>query len=335
MSIPVISVLMAAYNVENYIGEAIDSILNQTFNDFEFIIIDDASTDGTQSVIKKYNDRRIKLIENKTNMKLAASLNKGLRSAQGKYIVRMDADDISHPQRIEKLYQFAELNSDIHIVGTQMKVFGSEEGIRKFATTDADIKAGMLWSSPMPHATVIMKLDTILKHNLFYDESFPVGQDWKFWYDMKSWVKFSNLSEPLYYYRRGEQSITQQTSGQSHERYAVMYRIMFAEMELAFTEEELKLHQFVIGQFSILPSLKSIRAARKWLDKLVAQNRKMQIYNIVAFENVAETYWSQLFYKITNFNFQAVVSYFFVTGISTKHFLYYAKYWFNKLTRKK
>ncbi|MDD4353774.1 MAG: glycosyltransferase family A protein, partial [Candidatus Nanoarchaeia archaeon] len=115
-----ISVIMSAYNTERYIAEAIESILNQTFKDFEFIIIDDGSTDDSLKIIKRYvkKDRRIKLIHNKKNIGLTKSLNKGLKIAKGQYIARMDADDISLPQRFQIQYDFLEKNKDIFLIGT-------------------------------------------------------------------------------------------------------------------------------------------------------------------------------------------------------------------------
>ena len=119
---PKISVIMSAYNSEKYIVESIESILRQTLNDFEFIIIEDASTDSTRSIIEKYakQDGRIKTIYNKKNigyLGFIRNLNKGLKIAKGKYIARMDADDISMPKRFETEYNFLEKNKDIFLIG--------------------------------------------------------------------------------------------------------------------------------------------------------------------------------------------------------------------------
>ena len=111
MSKPLVSVLMAVYNGEKYLLEAIESILNQTYTNFEFLIINDGSTDSTEEIILSYSDQRIRYIKNEQNLKLIASLNKGLDLAKGKYIARMDADDISLPDRLEKQVNFLERNS--------------------------------------------------------------------------------------------------------------------------------------------------------------------------------------------------------------------------------
>jgi glycosyltransferase involved in cell wall biosynthesis len=335
MTIPAVSVVMPVYNVEEYVAEAIESILNQTFKDFEFIIIDDASTDDTVSVIKTFSDERIKLVCNETNLKLAASLNRGLRIARGKYIARMDGDDISHLARIEKLYKVLEQNPAIAICGTRMKLFGSQEGVWGNKTDDKEIKAGLIWGSTMQHGTVLMRMDTIIKHNLFYDETFHLGQDWKYWYDVKNFVVFSNSTEVLYYYRRGRQNITVQFSHQSKERYSVMHRIMLRDMGISFTERELQLHQFPIGLFSLSPSPQIVKEARAWLKKLTEYNRVAKQYDVAAFERIAEEHWFHLFYLIAPYGLKTILAYFRVTGVAWLQISYYLKFRINKLIGRK
>src|SRR3989344_5781814 len=119
-----ISVLMPAYNARKYIGEAIESILNQTFKDFEFIIINDCSTDKTKKIIEEYanKDARIKLINNATNLGLTKSLNIGLKEARGEYVARLDADDVALPERLEKQYEFMEKNKETTLVGAWAEI---------------------------------------------------------------------------------------------------------------------------------------------------------------------------------------------------------------------
>ena len=112
MNEPMVTVLMSVYNGEKFLKEAMDSILTQTFTDFEFLIINDGSTDNSVKIIESYNDSRIRLINNEKNLKLIASLNKGISLARGKYIARMDCDDISSPMRLEKEVDFLENSSD-------------------------------------------------------------------------------------------------------------------------------------------------------------------------------------------------------------------------------
>ena len=120
-----ISVIMSNYNTpEEYLREAIESILNQTYKNFEFIIIDDCSTDNSLEIIKSYNDERIVLIENEENIGLTKSINKGLAVAKGEYIARMDADDVSLPQRFEKQINYMNDHTELIVCGSSMELIG-------------------------------------------------------------------------------------------------------------------------------------------------------------------------------------------------------------------
>ena len=193
---PKISVVMSAYNEEKYISEAIDSILNQTFQDFEFIIIDDFSTDNTAKIIKSYNDKRIKFLQNKKNLGLIKSLNLGLDTASGKYIARMDADDISIVNRFEKQIEFLDNNPDYILCGTWIDFFTSlkrkNDGHHKPEITYLDLLRG--WC--INHPTVMFK-----NTNLRYDENYPVAEDYEMWSKMIHYGKIHNIQENLLKYR--------------------------------------------------------------------------------------------------------------------------------------
>lgn len=118
--LPSVTILMPVYNGERFLRQTIESILNQTFTDFEYLIIDDASTDTSRDIIRCFNDPRIRLVENVKNDGLIKTLNRGLALAQGEYIARQDQDDISHPTRIEKQFAFLNDNPEIVLLGTQI-----------------------------------------------------------------------------------------------------------------------------------------------------------------------------------------------------------------------
>jgi glycosyltransferase involved in cell wall biosynthesis len=122
-----ITVLMPVYNGEKYLREAIDSIFNQTFTDFEFLIVDDGSTDNSVEIINSYQNSRINLVKNDKNEGLVYTLNRGLSLAKGEYIARMDCDDISLPERLKKQIDFLDSNSEIAVVGTWIKVINEKE----------------------------------------------------------------------------------------------------------------------------------------------------------------------------------------------------------------
>lgn len=197
MSEPKISVIMPAYNAEKYIAEAIESILSQTFTDFEFIIINDASTDSTKEVVKSFKDQRIKLINNEQNQGVAESLNIGISVAKGQYIARMDADDIALPHRFQTQFEFMEQNPDIDICGSWVKTFGTKDGTLKHPLSNEDIKDATFFYCSLVHPTTIFKNEL----NLRYSSEFPRAEDYDLWTHMIDKLKFANIPENLLLYR--------------------------------------------------------------------------------------------------------------------------------------
>lgn len=197
-----VSVLMPVYNVGNYVRAAIKSILNQSYTDFEFIIIDDASTDNTVQEIRKFKDSRIRLFINKVNKGLAANLNEGFRLSKGEYIVIMDGDDISYPQRIVTQLRFMRNNPEVGISGTWIKLFGYTSIVHKYPLTDQACRTKLLFNTPFAHPSVIFKRDIVINHNLYYDESLKqYGEDYTFWLKASKVTKFANIPQVLLWYR--------------------------------------------------------------------------------------------------------------------------------------
>lgn len=206
---PLVSVIMPVYNAGNFLVEAIESILKQTYQNFEFIIINDHSTDNSWDIIQKYQKKypkKIKAINLKRNLNKGgdACANVGLSKAKGKYIARMDADDIAHPQRLEKQVKFLEKNKDVFLVGSNAKVIDKEGkviGIKKVPTSYEDIYKSFFTFNPIIHPTVIFR--RVIKGKVFsYPKKFSANNDYYFFFKMlcKDY-KFVNLREELLYYR--------------------------------------------------------------------------------------------------------------------------------------
>ena len=200
---PKISVLMPVYNTESkYLKTAIESILNQTFKDFEFVIIDDGSTNNVKDVILSYKDNRIKYIEQE-NQGIAKTLNNGLKIARGEYIARMDSDDISLPERFEKQLSFLEKNPSISVLGTWFETFPNKKTItRPFNPKYLDF----LESCCMAHPSIMFRKSDFDKYNLRYDENLRVSEDYDLWSRAIKFLNFANLQETLLKYRILENS---------------------------------------------------------------------------------------------------------------------------------
>lgn len=209
---PKISIVMPVYNSSLHLYESIESVLNQTFDNFEFIIIDDGSTDNSIDIIKTYQDKRINL--QGLNHDYIASLNYGMRLAKGKYIVRMDSDDKMLPFRLQMQFDFMESNPEIAVCGCWIQTFGNNNNIYKLDTKHEDIICNMLSVNPMCHPSVIMRADILSsifydKGKDVYDKSFIYAEDYKLWYDIiKEGQLLANIPEVMLLYRCSDKQIS-------------------------------------------------------------------------------------------------------------------------------
>lgn len=209
---PFISVLMTAYNAEDYIGLAIQSILDQTYRNFEFIIIEDCSKDSTWEIIEGYakKDTRINAIKNQKNMKAGGSSNKGLKLCKGKYVLRMDADDWSYADRIEKQINFMEKNPDVVVSGGSLVVCNQDLkpiGVRHYKISDEDIREEALRLNPIPHPASIWQREAIKKTNL-YPTDRGMSEDYQLTLEISQFGKLGNLDDNLIKFRVHSKSIS-------------------------------------------------------------------------------------------------------------------------------
>jgi glycosyltransferase involved in cell wall biosynthesis len=198
-----VTVLMSVYNGEKFLEEAIESILNQTFSDFEFLIINDGSTDNSVKIIESFEDSRIRLINNEKNLKLIASLNKGVSLAKGKYIARMDCDDISMPDRLEKEVKYLESNQEYGLVGTWYTVIdgeGVEKYNRSYPSNNELIKLFLSLNCPLAHGSIMGKTE-LFKQNAYGSKEHYAVEDYELWVRMAKTTKIHNIPEYLFKYR--------------------------------------------------------------------------------------------------------------------------------------
>lgn len=273
---PLISVIMPFFNVEQYINEAIESILKQTFDDFEFIIINDGSNDNSRDIVKKITDKRIILLENKNNIGNYPSRNKGLSLARGKYICVMDADDIAYSQRIERQYIFMESNKEIGISGSGFSTPFNQKDIYRVSDHDL-LKVLLFHNNCLSHPTLIMRRKFLDKYNLKYNEYYKYSSDFDLMVRASEHLQISNIPEILLYYRQHNNCISiKHRSLQKH--YANEIKIkQLGNLGIVPNSIESHLHIKLFNREPIHAKL--IEQTKNWIDKILIQNKTKKYYN--------------------------------------------------------
>lgn len=204
---------MTVYNAERFLGEAIESVLNQTFKDFELVILDDCSVDSSWQIIQKYaqQDERIVAIKNDTNLGGCENLNKGLKLLRGVYMARHDNDDWSFPDRLEKQFNYLEAHPEVGVVGGAIEIIdvaGKTIGKRTYNISDAEIRGKIFRYSPFAHPLVMIRKSALDKAGCFYDPVFAPADDYDMWFRIGKVAKLANLPDVLLKYRMVPGSIT-------------------------------------------------------------------------------------------------------------------------------
>lgn len=316
---PIISVVMPVYNAEKYLDEAIQSILKQTYGDFEFIIINDGSIDKSLEIIEKYKkqDERIVLIS-RENRGLIASLNEGIKKAKGKYIARMDADDISLPNRFEEQLKIMENDKEIFVCGSWVNVFGEnrKEKISKYFQHDKQIKANLIMSCCFAHPSVMMRRDAFVDNNIWYDENFKNAEDYHLWTQLAKVGKFYNIPKVLLNYRFLETSITRVADKNELQRKQVYTNIFSEALNLIGykrTEEEIELSFIISHKDRIKVNKIDLNKLKVYFDKIVQVNQKNKFVDGFTLYKMLGNRWLLNF--IINKNIKSIFSKYFLYGI--------------------
>jgi glycosyltransferase involved in cell wall biosynthesis len=205
---PLVTVLMPVYNAESYVETAIQSILEQTYVNFELLVIDDGSTDGSATIINGIDDSRINYVKNDVNLKLITTLNKGLKLAKGKYIARLDADDIAEKTRLQEQVDFMEANVVVGLSGTWYTAFGTVNSTVRNPTSNQDIRFMALYQCPIIHPSTIFRTSVIRDNELSYNMDYPHAEDYQLWCRFAEVSELANIPSILLRYRLHETNIS-------------------------------------------------------------------------------------------------------------------------------
>lgn len=295
---PLISVIMPVFNGEKFLKKAIQSIIDQTYTTFNLIIINDGSTDQTEEIILSFNDSRITYIKNEHNLKLIRTLNKGLDLATGKYIARMDADDISMPCRFEKQIAFLENNLDCGVCGTWAKCINSEgkqTGRIKNPTSNEMIRVSLMFTSPLIHPTIMIRSE--IAKALKYREEAIHAEDYDLWCRIanEQRYKIENLPSYLLLYRWHDMNMSVEHTDKQQKTKRDLIKIQIEKLIPNVDEINLDSHLLSFSLFrfgkKLQINIKTVENAKHWLENLSIKNLKNQVYNQTALDAFLLSRW--------------------------------------------
>ena len=209
---PKVSIIMPVYKTAPYLREAMDSMLSQTFTDFELIVLDDCSPDNAEEILDTYDDPRIVRYKGEKNVGLSNVLNVGMEMAKGKYIARMDSDDVSLPNRLQVQVDYLEQHPEIDLVSVGMQLFGAKEEVWIREKDPEKVKINALFHSPVLHASSVWRKESFKKNGLRFIQNMVPAEDYDLWTRaLLKGLKLVNLPDLLYKYRIHDAQATLQT----------------------------------------------------------------------------------------------------------------------------
>ncbi len=295
-----VSVIMSNYNTpEVYLREAIESILNQTYSDFEFIIVDDCSTDNSLDILASYDDPRIVLLKNEENLGITKSLNRALKIAKGEYVARMDGDDIALPERFEKQVAFLTDNPDIIVCGTWVEMIGDGASKLKEKTAckklpDSEThRINLLFGNHLNivHPTAMFNHRLLKENGITYNENYIFAQDYRMWVECSKSGRLANVSEILFKYRIHGKAVSVSKDAVQNECTKNIMAEQLSWLGLELPEDWETTH------FSLLAGRKTFDLRfKKWIKTIIRANKKYKVFNHEKLKNILWSKWTETVY---------------------------------------
>jgi len=300
---PMVSVLMPVYNAEKFLRSTIQSILDQTLDDFEFLIADDASSDGSVKVIREFKDSRIKFFSNKNNLGYIKTLNILISMSQGKYLARQDNDDISAKERFELQVCFMEANPQVSLCGTNALVFGERITVTHLPEKNRHLRAALLFQNEFIHPSVMIRHQTVVDMvQPLYDEKLILAEDYAAWFRISQSHQIANLKRPLLKYRYHSGSESRLKSDQQSVKAQLISGLVFEEtLGWVLSDLERGIHRKLMGNEVI--SIDELAEVEIFLEKVLQKNNEQKYYCHTSLHEVCIFFWISLVFRVVNVGF--------------------------------
>lgn len=292
---PKITVVMPVYNGEKYLDMAINSILNQTFTDFELIMVDDSSTDNSVKIINSYQDQRIKLIKNNVNLGIPKSRNKCLQESLGEYVAFLDCDDYAYPSRLAEQFEFMEKNPDFGMVGSWVELMDENSDftgeVWKMEEPEQKIPCRLLFHNYFANSAVFVRRSALCDVEIngqFFKEDYPNAQDYDLWVRISKKFKVWNIQKVLIKYRVHSSGASVKAANLVEKLASRIVTYQLNDLGIEPTAKELELHR-QIGAYNpknINTSIEYIKEVGDWLTMLRNANNKTGLYDHHNFNQV-------------------------------------------------
>lgn len=287
-----VTVVIPVHNGERFVGQAIESVLAQSFTDFELLVINDGSTDGSAGVIESYRDARIRPIHLERNIGLAGVRNRGLDEARGELLAWLDADDASLPTRLEAQVRLLDAHPDVAMCGTWVRTLGMPvEREWRYPVDPAVLRCKLLFTNPFATSSVMLRRDLVTRHGWRFDAAFPPAEDYQLWERITREYPARNVPEVLTIYRLHAAQTSSASALQQRMAAWEVQEGLLAQLGLTPDEDEKALH-LSIGYFWGFDGTEAaLRRTGEWLEKLQAANATTHAFPEPAFSRVLAERW--------------------------------------------
>ena len=334
MQQPLVSVVMPLYNGKPYVVAAIDSVVRQTFADWELLVIDDGSTDGGLELVKStYADVRIRPLANAVNRGVAYTRGVGIAEARGEYLAWLDCDDIIMPERLEMQLDFLRRHPEIGLCGTWIERFGGDDHSVSRPPTNPELLRCMLLFTPIvPNATVVLRLALVRQYGISYDHELPIAEDYDFVLQCSQHFSVGMVDQVLYRYRVTENSLMERYDAAEDKAFAavkVVHARALAAFGLQAMDRELRMHR-ALNSALIFDNYSDYTATFRWLLGLLDRNDRTGYYDREALRKAATDRFYFISKKATRFGIRTLV--FYVRNAMVHQLLYLSPVPLLKLT---
>jgi len=288
-----ITVFVPVYNRQKYIAETIQSVLDQSYKDFQLLLVDDASTDNSVEIIRQFNDDRITLIENKENLGIPKTRNIGLQYAEGEYLAILDSDDLMMKNRLIKQKRFLDRHQDYVGVGSWSNYIDDKGKVTKpivaRPVSHKRVAASLLFQCAIHNRTFMVRSEAVKK--IGYNNEFPRCQDYDLLCKLSKQAKLHNIPSILVSGRKHDQQITQHTSSLGDQMKKIIAEQLLQDMQVNYSTIDIDNHIQLARSSSCECSLEFVEWAEHWLNNLLVANRQVRLFDQIAFKQICFRMW--------------------------------------------